>query len=105
MVTDFGVPLHINARPRSHLLLDVFKRHRTTREDAHAALLINSETQQENVSAGIAQRTKTIVILLSYESRRRGTPTSSIPQAQADGLLIYHHRRLVVIEHYRLRKE
>jgi len=49
----------------------------------------DGEADEEDIGLGVAQRTETIVVLL----------TSSIPEAQVDGLAINHHVRRVVVEH------
>eukprot|EP00732_Lithocolla_globosa_P007027 Lithocolla_globosa_v1_NODE_8565_length_806_cov_62.936085.p2 type:complete len:128 gc:universal NODE_8565_length_806_cov_62.936085:344-727(+) len=68
MVADFRVPF----------CFDVFKRRR-----AH-----NGETNQKDISLGVRQRPKTIVILLS----------SCIPKPKVNGFSVHHHVGRVVIK-------
>lgn len=48
----------------------------------------NGEADQEDVCLGVGEWSQSVVVFLS----------SSIPEAEADGLAIYHHARRVVVE-------
>lgn len=62
----------------SYLSLDVVETRRRN----------NAEANEENVGLRVAERTQAVVIFL----------TSSVPQSQADGLVVDHDARRVVVE-------
>ena len=94
MMFYFGVPLWKQSVTSSHVILEC-QCHSVRKAVPYLRLNIvktrradNAEADQEDVRLRVAQRPKPIIVFLS----RR------VPQAQADGLVVHHHARAVVVE-------